>query len=106
MTYDYSVNSGQIGPNAPLNWIEENVNYLTDQSEYRSKIYLGLNFYGMNYKVDTQGRPVAQPEPILGSTLIELLKKNQAEIVFEEKVQEHIFIIKGQGKFFSFNFAE
>ena len=97
MTYDYSVNSGQIGPNAPLNWIEENVNYLTDQAEYRSKIFLGLNFYGMNYKLDMQGRPVSQPEPILGSNLIELLKKNPVEIVYEEKVQEHIFVIKGKG---------
>ena len=44
MTYDYSINSGQIGPNAPLEWIRENVNYLTDSTELREKIYLGLNF--------------------------------------------------------------
>ena len=97
MTYDFSVNSGQVGPNAPLDWVRANVEYLTETVEDRSKILLGLNFYGMMYKVDTQGRPVAQPEHILGSKLIELLKKNFVEIIFEEKIQEHLFILKGSG---------
>jgi len=95
MTYDFSVNSNQIGPNAPLDWIRENVEYLTETAEHRSKILLGLNFYGMMYKLDTQGKPVAQPEPILGNKLIELLRKYHVEIIFEEKIQEHLFIIKG-----------
>lgn len=95
MTYDYAINSQQIGPNAPLDWVRANVNYLTDSLEDRSKIFLGLNFYGMKYNVDTEGRPVAQPESIVGNKLVEMLKKNQAEIIFEEKIQEHIFVMKG-----------
>lgn len=94
MTYDYAINSGQIGPNAPYDWIRENVQYFTDTPEFRDKIYLGLNFYGMKYEIDTNGRPLSQPEPILGSKLVELLKKHQTEIIFEDKIQEHLFLIK------------
>jgi hypothetical protein len=48
MTYDYASNNHMIGPNAPLDWMEANVDHLlADSKEYNEKILLGLNFYGM-----------------------------------------------------------
>ena len=40
----------QAGPNAPLNWVKESVKVLSpDSNEQRKKVFLGLNFYGMDY---------------------------------------------------------
>ena len=40
----------QAGPNAPLNWVKESVQALSPESnEQRKKVFLGLNFYGMDY---------------------------------------------------------
>ena len=92
MTYDFASNHGIIGPNAPVSWIEKNVMYLTDSMNYRSKILLGLNFYGMKYVLNREGKPVAQPEPIMGTQLVDFLKKTKTEIKFDDQSNEHIFI--------------
>ncbi|XP_057409691.1 chitinase domain-containing protein 1 isoform X2 [Balaenoptera acutorostrata] len=69
MTYDYST-AQQAGPSAPLSWVRACVQVLDPKSKWRSKILLGLNFYGMDYSVskDTRepvigARPAAGPEP-------------------------------------------
>lgn len=40
----------QAGPNAPLEWVKQSVKALSPESNEQSKkIYIGLNFYGMDY---------------------------------------------------------
>uniref|UniRef100_A0A8D1MGK1 Chitinase domain-containing protein 1 n=1 Tax=Sus scrofa TaxID=9823 RepID=A0A8D1MGK1_PIG len=61
MTYDYST-AQQPGPNAPLSWVRACVQVLDPKSRWRSKILLGLNFYGMDYAASKDAR-----EPIIGA---------------------------------------
>ena len=91
MTYDYASHNGAIAPNAPIEWVEENVKYLTDSPKYREKILLGLNFYGMKYALDNQS---IQPEPVVGSTLIDLLKSKDVSVKLDDKSDEHMFIFE------------
>ncbi|GCB75038.1 hypothetical protein scyTo_0020874 [Scyliorhinus torazame] len=60
MTYDYS-NSHRPGPNSPIPWIRACVQKLDPDANWRSKILLGLNFYGMIY-----GTLGGTAEPIVG----------------------------------------
>ncbi|XP_058435310.1 chitinase domain-containing protein 1 isoform X2 [Marmota monax] len=62
MTYDYST-SQQPGPNAPLSWVRACVQALDPKSKWRSKILLGLNFYGMDYAASKDAR-----EPVIGAS--------------------------------------
>eukprot|EP00073_Rattus_norvegicus_P020303 XP_006230610.1 PREDICTED: chitinase domain-containing protein 1 isoform X1 [Rattus norvegicus] len=64
MTYDYST-SQQPGPNAPLSWIRACVQVLDPKSQWRSKILLGLNFYGMDYAASKDAR-----EPVIGARAV------------------------------------
>nr|XP_021532653.1 chitinase domain-containing protein 1 isoform X2 [Aotus nancymaae] len=64
MTYDYST-AHQPGPNAPLSWVRACVQVLDPKSKWRSKILLGLNFYGMDYATSKDSR-----EPIVGASAV------------------------------------
>ncbi|XP_050298757.1 chitinase domain-containing protein 1 [Anthonomus grandis grandis] len=66
MTYDFS-SPKRPGPNAPLNWIEESVKYICPDEAMRSKILMGMNFYGNDYSVNGG-------EPITGNDFISILK--------------------------------
>ncbi|XP_052399663.1 chitinase domain-containing protein 1-like [Carassius gibelio] len=48
MTYDYS-GPGRPGPSAPLAWVRECVLQLAPHSEWRHKILLGINLYGLDF---------------------------------------------------------
>ncbi len=48
MTYDYAQHNSMIGPNAPIGWVEYNINYLTDEPKYLEKILLGMNLIYMH----------------------------------------------------------
>lgn len=52
----------RLGPNAPLAWVRACVQVLDPKAQWRSKILLGLNLYGMDYATARDAR-----EPILGS---------------------------------------
>ncbi|RMX60010.1 hypothetical protein pdam_00019315 [Pocillopora damicornis] len=61
MTYDYS-SQGRPGPNAPLQWMKDCVLTLSpEKGKQRSKILMGLNFYGQEFAATGSG-------PILGSS--------------------------------------
>lgn len=92
MTYDYYSHSGLIGPNAPIDWIRENIEYFTDDPQYRQKILLGLNFYGMRFVTNSMGKPIMQPEPILGKDYIKFIKNSKLNLKWEENYKEHILI--------------
>lgn len=53
---------GRPGPNAPLSWVRACVQVLDPKSRWRSKILLGLNFYGMDYSAARDSR-----EPVIGA---------------------------------------
>lgn len=62
------------GPNAPLYWIKLCLDKLIGDEENpskRSKILIGLNFYGNSYTANGGG-------PIVGTEYIELLKNAKA----------------------------
>lgn len=88
MTYDYS-NVERPGPNSPLQWIRECVETLSsdkDQST-RNKIFIGLNFYGNDYKNSGGG-------PIIGNQYISILEKHKPKIRWDKKHGEHYFNYK------------
>ncbi|XP_067835753.1 chitinase domain-containing protein 1 [Heptranchias perlo] len=72
MTYDYS-NAPRPGPNSPIPWIEACVQLLDPEANWRSKILLGLNFYGMDY-----GTLGGSADPIVGQSRTSLVFMNAA----------------------------
>ena len=51
MTYDYS-SAQRPGANSPYPWIKKCVELLDPDSQHRSKILLGFNFYGNDYSLN------------------------------------------------------
>ncbi|KAM9221938.1 chitinase domain-containing protein 1 isoform 2-T6 [Dugong dugon] len=88
MTYDYST-AQQPGPNAPLSWVRACVQVLDPKSKWRSKILLGLNFYGMDYSASKDAR-----EPIVGSRYIQMLKEHRPQLVWDSQAAEHVLEYK------------
>lgn len=91
MTYDYS-SQGRPGPNAPLQWMKDCVLTLSpEKGKQRSKILMGLNFYGQEFAATGSG-------PILGSRYIEVLTKHKTEkLTWENGVAEHSFAFTAAG---------
>jgi chitinase domain-containing protein 1 len=53
---------------------------------------MGLNFYGMKYEMDKSGKLTKQPEPILGSQLIDLIKDQELIVQYDQRSEEHVFL--------------
>ncbi|XP_028405915.1 chitinase domain-containing protein 1-like [Dendronephthya gigantea] len=93
MTYDYSSHGGQAGPNAPLKWVRESVKALSpDSNEQRKKVFVGLNFYGMDYSP-------SGGSAVVGTRYIELLTKHKSDgkFTWEKEIGEHAFYYKAGG---------
>ncbi|XP_006107578.1 chitinase domain-containing protein 1 [Myotis lucifugus] len=88
MTYDYP-SPQQPGPNAPLSWVRACVQVLDPKSKWRSKILLGLNFYGMDYSAARDSR-----EPVIGARYIQTLKEHRPRIEWDSQAAEHFFEYK------------
>lgn len=91
MTYDFS-NPQKPGPNAPLYWMKLCLEKLIDGDENpskKSKILLGLNFYGNSYTVNGGG-------PIVGTEYIEILKnaKNNQVLTYNNNTAENYIEIR------------
>ncbi|XP_053610850.1 chitinase domain-containing protein 1 [Plodia interpunctella] len=95
MTYDFS-SPQKPGPNAPLYWMRLCLDKLIENDQNtlrRSKILLGLNFYGNSYTANGGG-------PIVGTEYIELLKNaksNQALSFNNNTAENYIEIRTSQG---------
>ncbi|XP_039696445.1 chitinase domain-containing protein 1 isoform X3 [Pteropus medius] len=88
MTYDYPAVQ-QPGPNAPLSWVRACVQVLDPKAKWRSKILLGLNFYGTDYSTSRDAR-----ESVVGARYIQTLKEHRPRMVWDSQAAEHFFEYK------------
>jgi chitinase domain-containing protein 1 len=88
MTYDFS-SPQRPGPNSPLTWIRNCVEKLAPHSDdpRRSKILIGLNFYGNDYTPMGGG-------PIVNHQYISLLKQSRGRLQYDRSSAEHYFELK------------
>lgn len=91
MTYDYS-SYQHPGPNAPIDWVRTAVEFVCPETtsnlqEKRSKILLGLNFYGQDYTPEGG-------KPIIGHEYLELLKHVKGRLRYDDRDIENYFEIK------------
>lgn len=88
MTYDFS-SPQRPGPNSPLTWARNCVEKLVPRAgdSRRSKILLGLNFYGNDYTPMGGG-------PIVNHQYIALLKQYRGHLKYDEDSAEHYFELK------------
>ncbi|KAM4553688.1 chitinase domain-containing protein 1 isoform 2-T2 [Fundulus diaphanus] len=81
MTYDYS-SGPRSGPSSPLPWVKDCVLQLAPNTQWRQKILLGVNLYGLDFS--SHGT-----EPVLGGRYIEILREHRPKILWDEYSAEH-----------------
>jgi chitinase domain-containing protein 1 len=88
MTYDFS-SPQRPGPNSPLTWVRSCVEKLVPHSDdpRRSKILIGLNFYGNDYTPMGGG-------PIVSHQYISLVKQSRGRLQYDQNSAEHYFELK------------
>ncbi|KAJ9589908.1 hypothetical protein L9F63_016969 [Diploptera punctata] len=88
MTYDFS-SPQRPGPNSPLSWVRSCVERLVPDSDdpVRSKILLGLNFYGYDYTPMGGGA-------IVNNQYVSLLKQARGRLKYDVNSAEHYFELK------------
>ncbi|KAL7062113.1 hypothetical protein AAHC03_0606 [Spirometra sp. Aus1] len=86
MTYDYS-NPYMPGPNSPIKWVRECVELLVpsgSNSDLRSKILVGLNFYGYDLVPNQRSG-----HPILGHEFVKMVDKHHPKFRWNSEWAEH-----------------
>ncbi|KAH8548265.1 glycoside hydrolase superfamily, partial [Umbelopsis sp. PMI_123] len=91
MSYDFSSGSYAGGPSAPIDWIEDNIEYLTNEQN-RHQLLIGINMYGMAYQ---QGE---NPEPKVMNSVIGLLREMHEQgatidLTWDKEAEEHSVVI-------------
>ncbi|KAI9475553.1 MAG: glycoside hydrolase superfamily [Benjaminiella poitrasii] len=100
MTYDYSSHVLNGGPASPIEWMMDNIDYLTT-AENRHQLLVGLNLYATSY-LQTRS-----PEPLVMKTVLEKLVEqqelddlvnegNQEELNWDKESQEAWFVEKDE----------
>jgi len=69
-----------------MTWVEDTV--LAVPAQYRHKLLLGLNFYGMKF---CEGRA----EPVKADQVLDLLEKHRPRILWDKESEEHFFEVEG-----------
>ncbi|KAG2230303.1 glycoside hydrolase superfamily [Thamnidium elegans] len=87
MTYDYSSHDPSGGPNAPIEWIMDNIEYLTNQQN-RHQLLVGLNMYAMSY-LHTRA-----PEPLVLKTVVDKLIDQPTE--YDELLEDENQLIRSE----------
>ena len=82
------------GPVAPASWVAGCILYYTKSLplEEQNKFLMGLNFYGYQYRPQTN-----QVEPIVGSQYLDLIKRHvsTAKLQWDNDAAEHVLEIPG-----------
>jgi len=95
MTYDFS-NSAHPGPSSPLWWFEQNLNIIPKDlhnTRQAKKLFIGLNFYGNDFKIPTGGNPIL-PQAYIAT----LSDKKPRKIIWDEEAHEHYFTYMEEGQ--------
>ncbi|RHZ72251.1 hypothetical protein Glove_243g47 [Diversispora epigaea] len=90
MTYDYS-SAKNPGPNAPINWVENNIISLTPTSINRNKILLGLNMYGIDFSQR------GEMDHVIRNNYIDKLRYYKPKIEWNYNAGEHRLQYKENG---------
>lgn len=87
MTYDANIASQTGAPNAPIEWVEEQINHYVGNKDptARKKLLVGLNMYGALFK-GREGR-----RPILGREYVELLETYEPTLDWDSENEESFF---------------
>ncbi|CDS11651.1 hypothetical protein LRAMOSA03914 [Lichtheimia ramosa] len=80
MTYDYSSHSPHGGPSAPVDWIMDNIEQLTNDDNAH-QLLIGINLYAMSYQ------ETRMPEAKILSSLLDTLDGKELE--WDEESEEH-----------------
>ncbi|KAI9312076.1 glycoside hydrolase superfamily [Dichotomocladium elegans] len=82
MTYDYSSHLPTGGPTAPIDWLIDNIEALTDDDNSQ-QLLLGISLYAMSYK------ETRMPEARVCSSLLQTMRGK--ELVWDKESEEHWF---------------
>lgn len=106
VTYDFSL--GEPGPTSPILWVRNCINHLLERvdvssyddekahdlyMEYRSKLMLGIPFYGYEFNPTNITQPGSSSKTydsrnVVGTSFIEILNNNQPQLTWQENVGE------------------
>ena len=90
MTYDDHYAGGEAGPVAPLDWVEQVVNYAT-QYIPASKLLLGVPFYGYNWNVSAGG----WAQPMSYSDIVQTVFAHGAGIQMDQASKTPVYTYDG-----------
>ena len=83
MTYDYSSIAQKASANAPIPWIQTELDALCGNGDC-SHILMGINFYGYDFSS-------VEVKPIVGREYLELLATHKPALKWESNSKEHFF---------------
>lgn len=107
ITINYDYTYGEPGPNNPIDWIEETVNYYLqsmidsngqptgDYYTYAKKLMIGVSFYGYQF-IENDGD--WSQMYILGNEYLNVLKNEKTKLVWNDKFAEQQVFFKSNGK--------
>ncbi|KAG2177001.1 hypothetical protein INT43_007655, partial [Umbelopsis isabellina] len=89
MSYDYSSGNPAGGPSSPIDWIEDNIEHLTNEDN-RHKLLVGINMYAMSYK---EGEA---PEAKVMNSVLDIIREmhedgTTVDLVWDKENEEHNF---------------
>lgn len=95
MTYDFSTPASEPGPIAPISWVRTIATYLTRTCELGDKVFLGLNFYGVDFVRDGEV-PHPGTRHIVGDQVLDLLRTYDPDLIWQDNYKEHFFAYSDQ----------